>query len=134
MKPELAAAIRSRAQDRCEYCLLPQSVLRLRFHMDHIIARQHGGSDALENLALACGRCNRHKGTNIAGVDQDTGQTARLFNPRTDRWSDHFRWDGPLICGLTPTGRATEKLLVTNHPDAIAIRLELIEVNRFPPQ
>lgn len=133
MAPELANAVRTRAHDTCEYCLLPQSVRRLRFQIEHIIARQHGGQSALENLALACGRCNRHKGTNIAGIDPATAQMTRLCNPRTDRWSEHFRWDGPLAVGLTAIGRATVDVLAMNHPDEIAIRLELAESGRFPP-
>ena len=39
-----------RARHRCEYCQLPQSASRLRHQIDHIIARQHGGGDALSNL------------------------------------------------------------------------------------
>jgi len=133
MDPALDSAVRSRAQDKCEYCLLPQSVLRLRFQIEHVIARQHGGLDRLDNLALACGRCNRHKGPNLAGIDHDTGQMTRLFNPRTDRWAEHFRWDGPRVIGATPIGRATIAVLVMNHEDDIAVRLELIESRRFPP-
>lgn len=133
MNPALASAVRSRAQNRCEFCLLPQSVVRLRFQIEHIMACQHGGPDTLDNLALACGRCNRHKGPNIAGIDHETEQMTRLFNPRTDRWSEHFRWDGPRVIGASPIGRATIAVLVMNHADDIAVRLELIENRRFPP-
>jgi len=130
----LDASVRSRASDTCEYCVLPQSVRRLRFHVEHILPRQHGGNDDLDNLALACGRCNRHKGPNIAGIDPVTGQMTRLFHPRTARWSEHFRWNGPLAVGLTPIGRTTVEVLLMNQPDEIAIREELIASDRFPPQ
>ena len=130
----LDEAVRSRASDTCEYCLLPQSVRRLRFHVEHIIPRQHGGAGTLDNLALACGRCNRHKGPNIAGIDPVSRQMTRLFNPRTDRWSHHFHWKSPRAVGLTPIGRTTVEVLFMNHPDEIAIREELIESHRFPPQ
>jgi HNH endonuclease len=133
MDPELAHTVRSRARDTCEYCLLPQSVRRLRFQIEHIIARQHGGASTVDNLALACGRCNRHKGTNIAGIDPLTSQMTRLFNPRTDRWSEHFRWEGPHAVGLTAIGRTAIEVLALNHPDETALRLELTESNRFPP-
>jgi len=132
VKKELANAVRSRARDRCEYCLLPQSVRRLRFQIEHVIARQHQGKSSFDNLALACGRCNRHKGTNIAGIDPASGTMTRLFNPRIDRWSDHFYWDGPRAAGLTPMGRATIEVLSINHPDDVVIRLELMEAKRFP--
>jgi hypothetical protein len=135
MERALDEAVRRRAQFACEYCLMPQSVHRLRFPIDHIIARQHGGATVLENLALACGRCNRHKGPNLSGVDPVSGAIVMLFNPRRDRWADHFRWDGPLVVGISPQGRATLNVLVMNHPEDLAIRAELIEQGRgaIPP-
>jgi hypothetical protein len=33
--------VRRRADDKCEYCLLPQEASVLTFHVDHIIAKQH---------------------------------------------------------------------------------------------
>ncbi|MDB4975897.1 MAG: hypothetical protein JWN48_4238 [Myxococcaceae bacterium] len=33
--------------------------------LEHIVPRTHGGSDALENLALACARCNHAKGRRL---------------------------------------------------------------------
>jgi len=44
---------RERAENRCEYCLLPQQYAELTHHIEHIIAKQHGGSDEVDNLALA---------------------------------------------------------------------------------
>lgn len=61
--------VRQRAGNRCEYCLLPQEFSGLRFHVEHIVARQHRGTDDADNLALACPECNCHKGTNLSGVD-----------------------------------------------------------------
>jgi len=133
MDAALDHAVRQRARLSCEYCLMPQGIHRLRFPIDHIIARQHGGATVLENLALACGRCNLHKGPNIAGIDPQSGQMARLFNPRIDRWSEHFRWNGALVEGVSPEGRATVVTLAMNHAEDVAIRLELIEQGRFPP-
>lgn len=34
-----------------------------RATLEHIIPRTHGGTDALENLGLACARCNQGKGS-----------------------------------------------------------------------
>jgi 5-methylcytosine-specific restriction endonuclease McrA len=70
--------------------LAPSSAQFLPFHIDHVIARQHGGLEDLENLALACVHCNRFKRPNIAGFDTETNQVVRLFHPRTDLWSQHF--------------------------------------------
>jgi len=30
--------------------------------LEHIVPKNHGGTDALENLAIACARCNAEKG------------------------------------------------------------------------
>lgn len=130
--PNVAQFVRERANDVCEYCLSPQRIYRLRFQIEHIIARQHGGEDSLDNLALACGRCNRYKGSNIAGIDPITGSLSRLFDPRKDHWSEHFKWEGPNVVGCTAVGRVTVGLLVMNHPDVLAVRHELIASNQFP--
>jgi len=115
-----------RARHACEYCKTPQSARRLTFHIDHIIARQHGGETLEANLALACGHCNRHKGTNLSGIDPETGSVVSLFNPRTDRWNEYFSVEAAYIIGLTATGRATVHLMKMNAPDEVAARSELL--------
>ncbi len=65
--------VRQRAAERCEYCQLHQRNSELPHHVEHIIARQHGGSDEIDNLALACHRCNLRKGPNLSGIDPGTG-------------------------------------------------------------
>ncbi len=107
--------VRSRAGDRCEYCQLPESRAEVApFHIEHVIARQHGGADELSNLALACYHCNLHKGPNLAGSDPESGAMVPLFNPRTQRWQDHFELRDTWIVGLSPTGRATVRVLAIN--------------------
>ncbi len=100
-----------RAKSRCGYCQIMHPQYRLPFQVDHIIARQHGGQATFENLALACYHCNRFKGPNIAGFNPDSKQTIRLFNPRTDVWFEHFRYEGAWLTGLTSVGRLTVKVL-----------------------
>jgi hypothetical protein len=134
MERSLDRTVRSRAKGRCEYCLLPQSASKLAFPFDHIIARQHGGRTTPENLALCCGRCNLHKGPNIAGIDPVTGQLTRLFNPRADLWSHHFRFDGATMTGLTDIGRTTIAVLALNQQQAILVRQSLIDLGEFPPK
>jgi HNH endonuclease len=133
MDSQTDEAVRIRAGHRCEYCMLPQSVRRLRFQIDHVISRQHGGGDPLDNLALSCGRCNRHKGPNVAGFDSETGALSRLYHPRQDRWAEHFRWEGARILGLTVIGRVTVAVLAMNHADDVAVRLELLASGRLLP-
>jgi hypothetical protein len=49
-----------------------------------------------------CVFCNLHKGPNLTGIDPETNEIARLFNPREDVHSEHFVVRGAVIVGLTP--------------------------------
>jgi HNH endonuclease len=134
MDERLAQSVRERAGHACEYCRVPQLCYpTVTFPMDHIIARQHRGSTELGNLALSCLHCNSFKGPNIAGVDPKTRRLTRLFNPRRNRWSRHFRWSGPLIVGRTPVGRVTVEVLNMNDREAVTVRASLIDEGMFPP-
>jgi hypothetical protein len=124
----------ARAGQRCEYCLIHQEDEPFyRFHVEHIVAKQHGGTDNPDNLALACHHDNEHKGPNLTGVDPQTGKVVRLFHPRRQRWSRHFRFNGPVIVGRTQCGRATATVLALNAPDRVELRAELIAEGVFPP-
>jgi hypothetical protein len=129
---DVTRQVRRRAQNRCEYCHLPVFAYPLPFHVDHVVARQHGGTTVLENLALACLHCNRHKGPNLAGKDPKTGELIRLFHPRLDQWHEHFEWTGANLAGRTPMGRVTIHVLAINDPDVLAVRAALIEEEAFP--
>ena len=94
--------------------------------IEHIVARQHGGSDDIENLALACHRCNLHKGPNLSGVDPMTGEVEVLFHPRRDRWADHFTFSGAYVQGLTACGRTTVAVLALNDARRLELREELL--------
>jgi DNA-directed RNA polymerase subunit RPC12/RpoP len=120
--------IRRRAGYRCEYCHLSQKHSALRFHIEHIIARQHGGTDDAENLALACPDCNYRKGTNLTGVDPDTGEVTRLYHPRRDGWEDHFSRNEARIVGRTAVGRTTVWLLEMNTGDRFRWREMLLRL------
>ncbi len=50
----------------------------------------------------------------------ETGQVVRLFNPRTDDWSTHFRLQDGRIIPLTPVVRVTEYLLQFNLPEYLS--------------
>jgi hypothetical protein len=118
---------RQRAGGRCEYCHLPDEFASLaRFHVEHIIARKHGGADDPGNRCWSCHRCNLCKSSNLSGIDGTTGRLAPLFHPRRQLWKRHFRWQGPVLIGLTATGRATIAVLDINNPRRLELRQNLI--------
>ena len=111
MRPSTRASVQERAGYRCEYCQLHQEDSPLAvLHVEHIIPRIHGGTDDLDNLALACIDCNLHKGTNLTGIDPESRQVTELFHPRRHRWEDHFEWRGIYLTGKTAIGRATVRV------------------------
>jgi HNH endonuclease len=124
----------SRAGGCCEYCQLPQVYDPLPFHIEHVISKKHRGRTVTGNLALSCPACNLSKASNIAGLDDETGELTRLFNPRTDMWDEHFTWKGPVLVGTTSIGRTTVVVLGINHPERVRLRSLLIRLRVFPPQ
>jgi 5-methylcytosine-specific restriction endonuclease McrA len=115
--------VRERAQSACEYCRLHQDDSPLAaLHVEHIIPKVHGGTDELDNLALARIDCNLHKGTNLTGIDPQTNEVTELFHPRRQLWNEHFAWQGIYLVGRTATGRTTIRVLNMNSEDQIALR------------
>jgi len=133
MERALEKLVWRRAGRRCEYCQVAQEHDPLPFEIDHVIAKKHRGPTRASNLCLACFACNNHKGPNVAGVDPKTKKVVPLFNPRRHRWQRHFRWQGPILVGLTPTGRAAVVVLEINLDYRVAFRQELIDEGVFPP-
>jgi hypothetical protein len=86
----------------------------------------------LQNTCWACAHCNSFKGPDASGYDNATGRLVRLFNPRRDRWSDHFAWRGPILIGKTAIARATIDVLRINDPDRVEQRRMLMEIGEFP--
>jgi hypothetical protein len=131
MDDTLRDAVWARAKACCEYCRVPQAFDVKPFQIDHIIARQHGGSDDPANLALACFACNKSKGPNVAGISEE--QTVPLFNPRRNTWSDHFQWNDAQLVGLTAIGKVTIGVLAINTPQRVRHRRILMTLGVFPP-
>ena len=124
--------VQRRAGGRCEYCRMDQQDdPLLMFHVEHIIPKQHRGSDHRSNLAWSCHKCNRAKGPNLAG--RLGAEVVPLFHPRRQKWSRHFRWAGARIVGRTKTGKATVLVLNLNALERLTLRKLLIAAGLFPP-
>lgn len=123
-------SVRLRAYNCCEYCLLQQEHCELTHHCEHIVPKKHNGSSDLANLALACHRCNLHKGPNLTGIDPVSGEVVLLFHPRKDSWPEHFMMHGAQIEGISAVGRATVHVLAMNDIRRIELRSEFLK-DRF---
>ena len=129
----LRAEVVRRAGNRCEYCGLSQTGQEATFHIDHVVPQSGGGPTTGNNLALACVSCSLRKWAHQTAFEPETGEELPLFNPRTQIWGDHFRWEGETIVPLTPTGRATVAALALNRPVIVVIRREEAIRGRHPP-
>ena len=133
---EVERRVRAAARNRCGYCLSPQHLVMARLEIEHIIPFSKQGSSDESNLWLACPLCNRYKSDKTTAVDPETGEIVKLFNPRTQVWSDHFQWteDGLVIVGLTPIGRASVAALhLSDDPDALQVRSYWVLAGWHPP-
>lgn len=70
------------------------------------------------------------------GREPTTQRRRRLFNPRLQKWSEHFCWsdDFGMVLGLTSVGRATVAALKMNQPRVIQIRLIWASLGLHPPE
>jgi hypothetical protein len=130
----LYPSVAIRAEHRCEYCHAPEVVFNFRFEVEHFIPTSHGGQDHDANLALSCRSCNLYKSFHVTGVDDETMSEVPLFDPRRQRWDDHFRVDPAtgMMIGATPTGRATIRRLAMNSDAQMESRRLWMRLNLFP--
>ncbi|MBC7813277.1 MAG: HNH endonuclease [Burkholderiales bacterium] len=121
-----------RANGVCEYCQTSEENIGQTMQVDHIDPQ---AGDALDNLCLTCWNCNSHKHKATLAVDPEAGEKAALFSPRSENWSDHFKWidNAAQIDGLTPTGRATVVRLKMNRPAIIIARKRWVAGGYHPP-
>jgi hypothetical protein len=132
MDARLRAFVRERAGRGCEYRRLHEDDADfLAFHVEHIVAKQHGGTVNPDHLCYACAECNWAKGPNLSGMLG--GKLYPLFNPRTQKWARHFYWDHTTLVGKTKTGIVTVQELNINDPSRIMLRENLLFEGRFPP-
>ncbi len=132
---ELKERVRAEAGECCGYCLSPQRLVLGWLEIEHIVPSARGGSDEEDNLWLACRLCNNYKGTQTETLDPVTNKRVALFNPRRQRWSDHFAWseDGTRVLGRTVCGRATVLALQLNNWIAVMVRTQWVAAGWHPP-
>ena len=122
MSAHVPAALRQRVWERasglCEYCLLHERDDWLAFQIDHLISRKHGGRTAYSNLALACLDCNLAKGSDLGSLTRRSSVLIPFFNPRKDKWADHFRLNVHRIVPLTDIGEVTCRIMGSTHQNA----------------
>ena len=125
----LRAQVAQRANHCCEYCLIHEDDAAFSHQVDHVVSRKHGGASSIENLAYACVLCNRYKGSDVASIDELTGEAIRLYDPRHSPWTKHFRLNSAIMEPLTPQGKATIQILRLNSAERVAERALLGLVN-----
>lgn len=122
-----------RANNCCEYCRVSQAGRLSTFHVDHIIALKHDGTDDNDNLCLACYKCNSYKGSNIAAIDPLTDNASKLYHPRQQVWDEHFIINSDaVIDGLTSEGRTTVKVLRMNDEARVKPRYLAMLIGDYP--
>jgi hypothetical protein len=127
--------VAQRAHFCCEYCLSQHELSHDDFSIEHIVPISKGGTNDRENLAFSCQSCNNHKYIFRGGTDPVTGESAPLYNPRSDVWHMHFAWSDDFceIIGLTATGRATITRIQLNRPRLVNLRRALRIAGEHPP-
>lgn len=139
-RTHISAALRSQVRRdshaRCGYCHSPEAFLGMPLDIDHLIPEAAGGPTVRENLWLACSRCNDFKGNRVEGDDPLTGERVSLFQPRAQRWGDHFEWsvDRVHILAKTAVGRATVERLRLNNDFILIARRLWVEAGHWPPK
>ena len=133
---ELRDEVLKSSDHQCEYCRTPERYSGIPLEVDHIIPQSVGGLTEADNLCSACRTCNNAKRTAQTGIDPETDGEVSLFNPRTEKWSEHFAWskDNPAtITGLTATGRATIQRLRMNNKIIVIARSAWRKAGWTPP-
>ena len=131
--PELRQIVAARANFLCEYCLIGEADSFYGCEVDHIISLKHGGPSDAANLAYACALCNRNKGSDIGSISP-RGEFTRFFNPRSDRWAEHFVLEQAVIRPLSDVGEGIARILQFNTSARLHEREELIRFGKYPGQ
>jgi hypothetical protein len=122
----------ARAEGICEYCQITEDDTFYGCEVDHVISEKHGGPTEEANLAFACVCCNSAKGSDVGSIEWESGEFIRFFNPRTDRWADHFVLVDCRIEKVTYIGAVTARVLGFNTGERVLERQTLQDLKRYP--
>jgi 5-methylcytosine-specific restriction endonuclease McrA len=100
--------------------------------VDHIISLKHEGTSDPENLAYSCLPCNINKGSDVGTIFPDSKRFTRFFNPRKDKWNDHFLISEGEIRPKTKIGEATIRIFQFNAIERVQRRKLLSIAGRYP--
>ena len=132
--PQIRQLVRQPAEGLCEYRHIADAPFQAAtgFNIEHINPKagysdNDPNRDHPDNLCWACPKCNSYKGDSTAGMDPETGAMTRLFNPREDKWSEHFVAKGAWIVGTTSIGKTTVEVLRINEEGRVRSRLAWLE-------
>src|SRR5258706_6248113 len=134
---DVVARVRSRADDRCGYCLSPQHLVLGWLEIEHLIPKAKRGTDDEENLWLTCRLCNNFKGIQTDALHPESGQRVPLVDPRAANDGSTPSVGatmGSTIVGMTPSGRATVIALQLNNMIAVMVRLQWIAAGLHSPR
>jgi hypothetical protein len=131
----LRSQVLADAGGRCGYCLSSEEITGAPLEIEHLVPEARGGPTRRSNLWAACRQCNALKSDHVEAIDPEMGTSVPLFNPRHQRWTEHFAWSdaGARIVGRTPTGRATVAALALNRPLLVRARRRWILAGWHPP-
>lgn len=129
---DLRRAVMERAGECCEYCLIHSQFKLFSFHVGLVIPERHGGEIKLDNLSFSCVACSFCKSMDIGSLDPETQLITGYYNPRKQKWSEHFQLKGATIEPLTPEGRVMVRMLHLNSPERVQERTLMIQLGCYP--
>lgn len=131
----LREQVRQADRGQCCYCQTQEANSGIPLSFGHILPTSKKGETTFENICLACRTCNEFKSDSTEGINLLTGANVVLFNPRFQKWVDHFEWseDGTKIEGITAIGTATVITLRMNHTAIVIARRRWAFSGWHPP-
>lgn len=139
MSVYIPVSLRTQIQEtdrrRCCYCLTAEENSGIAMAFDHIHPRSKRGETSFENVCLACRSCNEYKSDITEAQDPLTGEIVPLFNPRIQKWNNHFCWsaDSTRVEGKTAIGRVRVIVLQMNNSAIVAARRRWASAGWHPP-